>query len=72
MKMSVLSDYERGTAPQPGKSLALPLGAYSDSAIFDLEMERVFRRDWIGVCGADELPKAGADPVQQPDETEPL
>ena len=57
--MSVLSDYERETAPLPGRSHALPLRAYSDSEVFDLEMERVFRRDWIAICGADELPNSG-------------
>ena len=57
--MSVLSDYKRETAPQPGRLHALPLRAYSDSEVFDLEMERVFRRDWIAVCGADELPNSG-------------
>ncbi len=57
--MSVLSDYERETDPLSDQSRALPLGAYSDSDVFDLEMERVFRRDWIGVCGADELPDSG-------------
>jgi phenylpropionate dioxygenase-like ring-hydroxylating dioxygenase large terminal subunit len=57
MTMSVLGDYERGTAP--GKSHALPLRAYSDPEVFGLEMQRVFRRDWIAVCGADELPNPG-------------
>jgi phenylpropionate dioxygenase-like ring-hydroxylating dioxygenase large terminal subunit len=53
--MSVLIDYQRETAPLPGRSRALPLRAYSDSAVFELEMERVFRRDWIAICGADEV-----------------
>lgn len=57
--MSVSSDCERETTPVPGRSQALPLGVYSDSEVFDLEMKRVFRRDWIGVCGADELPDSG-------------
>lgn len=57
--MSILSDYERATAPLPGRAHALPLRAYSDSEVFDLEMERVFRHDWFAVCGADELPDAG-------------
>ncbi len=57
--MSVLSDYRREAAPHPNGPHALPLRAYSDSDAFDLEMERVFRRDWIAVCGADELPNSG-------------
>jgi phenylpropionate dioxygenase-like ring-hydroxylating dioxygenase large terminal subunit len=57
--MSVLSDYERETAALPHRSHALPLPVYSDSGIFDLEMERVFRRDWIALCGADELSESG-------------
>lgn len=57
--MSVLKDYERETAPRPGRMDALPLRVYSDPDVFDLEMERVFRRDWFGVCGANELPNSG-------------
>ena len=57
--MSILSDYERETGLRPGTSHSLPLGAYSDPEIFDLEMERVFRQDWFAVCGADELPNFG-------------
>ncbi len=57
--MSVLSDYRRETAPHPNGPHALPLRAYSDSLAFDLEIERVFRRDWFAVCGAEELPNPG-------------
>ena len=57
--MSVLSDYERETAPRPGRTHALPLQVYSDAEVFDLEMERVFRQDWIGVCGEHELANSG-------------
>jgi phenylpropionate dioxygenase-like ring-hydroxylating dioxygenase large terminal subunit len=57
--MSVLSEYERETTPLPGRAQALPLRAYADPEIFDLEMERVFRRDWVAICGADELPNSG-------------
>ena len=38
---------------------ALPLGAYSDPEVFELEMERVFQQDWFAVCGEDELPNPG-------------
>ena len=57
--MSLLRDYELETAPLPGRSHALPLRAYSDTQIFELEMERIFRRDWIAICGADELASSG-------------
>jgi phenylpropionate dioxygenase-like ring-hydroxylating dioxygenase large terminal subunit len=56
MMMSVLKDYERETRPLPGRLHALPLGAYSDPEIFELELERVFRRDWFAVCGQTSLP----------------
>jgi phenylpropionate dioxygenase-like ring-hydroxylating dioxygenase large terminal subunit len=57
--MSVLSDYEQETAPLTSPPHALPLPVYSDPEVFDLEMERVFRRDWIGVCGRDEFKDSG-------------
>jgi phenylpropionate dioxygenase-like ring-hydroxylating dioxygenase large terminal subunit len=59
MTMSVLGDYERGTASPSSESRALPLRAYSEPEVFELEMERIFRGDWFAVCGSDELPSSG-------------
>lgn len=38
---------------------ALPFAAYRDPALFDLEMEQVFRGDWVAVCPANALSSAG-------------
>lgn len=38
---------------------ALPFAAYRDPALFDLEMEHLFRGDWVAVCPANALSEAG-------------
>ena len=57
--MSLLSEYEQETDPGSGTFRALPLRAYSSPDVFDLELERVFHRDWVAVCGVDDLNEAG-------------
>ncbi len=37
----------------------LPSGWYRDPAVFRTEKERIFCREWIGVCREEELPKPG-------------
>ena len=41
------------------RASTLPAGAYADDAWFDLEIERIFARHWVGVRFACELPGAG-------------
>ena len=40
------------TAASPGTGVALPFSAYRDPDVFELEMERAFRGDWVAVCPA--------------------
>ena len=37
---------------------ALPQRAYSAPEVFELEAERVFRNEWLAVCGSEDLPEA--------------
>lgn len=37
----------------------LPFEAYTSREVFDLEMERIFRRDWVAVCPSALLPNPG-------------
>jgi phenylpropionate dioxygenase-like ring-hydroxylating dioxygenase large terminal subunit len=39
---------------------ALPNGAFHDPALLDLEVARLFRRDWVLVCREREVPSAGS------------
>ena len=48
------------TAMTPAEqATALPFAAYRDPALFDLEMEQLFRSDWVAVCPANALADAG-------------
>ncbi len=47
------------TAAHPGQGVALPFSAYREPDVFELEMERVFRGDWVAVCSASMLKDAG-------------
>lgn len=38
---------------------ALPAEYYASEALYDLELERIFHRDWLYVCRADEIAKPG-------------
>ena len=51
--MSVLSDYERETAPLPGRLQALSPRAYSDSEVFDLGQSLAAP---FGLLGGKQLP----------------
>ena len=50
--MSLLEEIAEAAARRPGEARALPFAAYSDPQVFDLERERIFHRDWVGVCAA--------------------
>jgi len=42
-----------------GEARALPFAAYRDEGLFALEMDRVFRGDWVAVCAEAALAEAG-------------
>lgn len=46
------------TAPLP-RARSMPAGFYTDPAIFALERERIFLRDWFFLCREDMLPDPG-------------
>ena len=48
------------TAAPPGAARALPFFSYRDPEVFDLEMERLFRGDWVAVCSANALQEPGS------------
>ena len=43
----------------PEEARALPFAAYRDESLFDLEMQRLFRGDWVAVCAESALQKPG-------------
>ena len=42
-----------------GEARSLPFAAYRDEALFALEMERIYRRDWVAVCAEASLSTPG-------------
>ena len=48
------------TSAPPGAARALPFEAYRDPHAFELEMERVFRGDWVAVCSEALLREPGS------------
>ena len=42
-----------------GEACSLPFAAYRDEAFFALEMERIYRRDWVAVCAEASLSAPG-------------
>ena len=51
---------EAATSAPAGAARSLPFSAYRDPEIFDLEMQRAFRGDWVAVCSARSLAERGA------------
>ena len=49
---------ETAMAPA-GEARALPFAAYRDEGLFNLEMDRIFRGDWVAVCAEAALAEAG-------------
>jgi phenylpropionate dioxygenase-like ring-hydroxylating dioxygenase large terminal subunit len=45
--------------PMAANATTLPPSSYTDPAVYEREVERIFRRDWICVGRADQLEKAG-------------
>jgi len=57
--MSVLRDLRNSTLAPAETAGALPFRAYIDGDVFDLEMDRIFGREWIAICCEAELPAPG-------------
>ena len=57
--MRLLDDLKSAAVTSAQDARALPFAAYTDPAVFDLEMERCFSRDWVAVCPSAELAKPG-------------
>ena len=67
--MAEATDYRDSSAPvnllsevmsPVGEARALPFAAYRDDALFAMEMERIYRGDWVAVCAERALAEPGA------------
>ena len=52
-------DLLRSAMAAPEEARALPFAAYRDESLFAIEMERLFRGDWVAVCAESALQSAG-------------
>ncbi len=52
-------DLLRSVMAPPEEAKALPFAAYHDDALFQLELERLFRADWVAVCAESALAESG-------------
>lgn len=57
--MSRYPELERATRAPAEAALALPFSAYRDPDLFELEMARAFRGDWVAVCAEAQLAEPG-------------
>ncbi len=57
--MTELDALRDATRAPAGAGVALPFSAFRSRDVFDLEMERVFRGDWVAVCPAASLAEPG-------------
>ena len=55
----LLAEIGRAASPPFEEARALPAEAYTDPALAALEVERLFRADWIRVGRVDEIPEPG-------------
>lgn len=55
-----MKTYEAAASAPAGAAHALPFSAYRDPEVHALEMERLFRGDWVAVCSAAALAENGA------------
>lgn len=54
-----LERYREAAVLPAGEARSLPFSVYRDPGIFDLEMERIFRSDWVAVCAEAALAEPG-------------
>ena len=52
------TDFASALAPL-GEATTLPVAAYTDEAIYDQEVERLFRGEWLCAARVDQIPNAG-------------
>lgn len=52
-------DLLRSAMAAPEEACALPFAAYHEASLFAIEMERLFRGDWVAVCADSALANAG-------------
>lgn len=45
-----MEEFRKIAALPVGEARSLPFSVYRDREVFDLETERIFRRDWVAVC----------------------
>ncbi|MCG8590688.1 MAG: aromatic ring-hydroxylating dioxygenase subunit alpha [Proteobacteria bacterium] len=57
--MTEMEQLLAATTANPAAGVALPFSAYREPEVFECEMERAFRGDWVAVCPAAQLPEAG-------------
>ena len=50
---------EVGPPQGAARRYSLPPGAYAEPAFFEREVERIFRREWISIAHASQLPRPG-------------
>ncbi|WP_281558401.1 aromatic ring-hydroxylating dioxygenase subunit alpha [Thalassomonas sp. RHCl1] len=55
----LLSQYQQEAQASMLEAKALPFGVYHDKGVFELESDKVFRKDWIFVCAAQAIAAPG-------------
>ena len=54
-----MDEFRKIAALPAGEARSLPFSVYRDREVFDLEVERIFRRDWVAVCAEAALAEPG-------------
>lgn len=57
--MTLLDSIKTVASSKLEDATGLPFGAYSDDEVYQLEMDKIFRNDWVFVCNEGEVAKAG-------------
>lgn len=57
--MNLIEQVKDITSEPVESAHSLPFAAFSDPEFYDLEMEKIFKDDWVFVCNEGELPNAG-------------
>lgn len=57
--MTLLNSIKTTASKKLEDATGLPFGAYSDDEVYQLEMEKIYRNDWVFVCNQGEVSEAG-------------